>query len=138
MMQNCNGNENRNTNLAERRFWLQHGRYLHEVLPGDQAFRTQRVDQRADVFSVLVRAVQGAHHHLAQHLGQKVLRSLHLPHAVHRVGHVLTVQVLRHYGLLEEGERQKCDALLNISSIVAFILQTHPQMQPAATLQASR
>ena len=58
------------------------------------------MDECADVLAVLVRPVQGGHDHLAQHLRQEVLGSLHVAHAAGRVAQALGVQVVRHDGLL--------------------------------------
>lgn len=75
--------------------------YLHEVLSSDEALSAERVDQSAGVLLVLIGTIQGTHDDLIQHLGQEVLGSLHLSHATHSLGQVLTVQVLSHDRLLE-------------------------------------
>lgn len=75
--------------------------YLHEVLSSDEALRAERVDQSAGVLLVLIRTVQGTHDDLTQHLRQEVLGSLHVSHAAHSLGQVLTVQVLSHDRLLK-------------------------------------
>lgn len=83
--------------------WSHH----HEVLSSDEALGAERVDQSAGVLLVLIGTVQGAHDDLAEHLWQEVLGGLHLTHAAHSFGQVLTVQVLGHDRLLEEREMRE-------------------------------
>lgn len=59
------------------------------------------MDQVACMFLILIWMIKGINHDLVQHLRQKVLGSLHLPHSVHCIIDVFVVQVVCHQGLLK-------------------------------------
>lgn len=84
--------------------------YLHEALSSDKTLSAEGVNQSADVLLVLIGLVQRTQDHLTEHLWQEMLWSLHLPHAVHSLSQVLSVQVVGHDSLLDYSRESKTSA----------------------------